>query len=92
MKQEDREEGELFGGFSPDPTLAGTGETSEDTKAEPALAAGGDNLTEKSSPESNDNAPKSYDASKLKSASKRQNRPFAPPERVTKTKRASRHG
>lgn len=95
MKQESREIEKLLCGSSPDPTLAGTRKVSEDTNAVPVLTLKGDNPVDKSycpTPEPDDKTPKAYDASKLKSASKRQNRPFAPPERETKSKVPSKRG
>ncbi|KAG6999643.1 protein CSN12 [Physcia stellaris] len=102
VKQESREVEKLLCGSSPDPTLAGTRKASEDTRkasedtnAVPVLTLKGDNPVDKSycpTPEPDDKTPKAYDASKLKSASKRQNRPFAPPERETKSKVPSKRG
>lgn len=95
MKQEGREDEKLFPGFSPDPTLTSTREALNDINAVPVLAVKGDNLTDKTycpTPESDIKTPKPFDASKLKSASKRQERPFAPPERETKKKVPSKRG
>ena len=95
MKQEGRENDKLFRRFSPDPTLTCTSKAPEDTTAVPVLAVKRDDPTDKTccpTPEPDDKTPKPYDASKLKSVTKRKDRPFAPPERGVKNKAPSKRG